>query len=83
KLFKSLSNNSNIESGSNIVQRLMKLDALLKGLNCDSVLIITHGFLLRFLDIYYQKKSKVFDEKTLNNVTNYDFLSGFTVITNF
>ncbi|MBD3250126.1 MAG: hypothetical protein GF381_00965 [Candidatus Pacebacteria bacterium] len=79
-LFKALANNSNIETGEEVVQRIKKLGKTLKKTQADAVLVITHGFFMRYLDIFYRQKKHDFSEDALNQATNYDYFSGFTVL---
>lgn len=81
-LFKALANNSNIETGEEVVQRIKKLGKILKKTQADTVLVITHGFFMRYLDIFYRQKSQDFSEDDLNLAINYDYASGFTVLVN-
>lgn len=80
KLFESLANDSNLESGKKVIARVHKLNQMLKSSKYDSVLIITHGFFMRYLDIFYRQKSLDFSETALNQAINFDYTSGFTVI---
>jgi broad specificity phosphatase PhoE len=80
KLFESLVNDSNLESGKKVIDRVHKLNQILKLSDGDSVLVITHGFFMRYLDIFYRQKSLDFSEAALNQAINYDYTSGFTVI---
>lgn len=79
-LFKALTNNSNIETGEEVVQRIKKLGKILKKTQADTVLVITHGFFMRYLDIFYRQKSQDFSVDALNQAINYDYVSGFTVL---
>lgn len=79
-LFKALANNSNIETGEEVAQRIKKLGKTLKKTQADTVLVITHGFFMRYLDIFYRQKLHDFSEEALNQATNYDYASGFTVL---
>lgn len=81
KLFEALVDNSNIETGRDVVERVKKLQNFFSEKD-GSILIITHGFLLRFLDIYYRQKSSNFSIEKLTEATNYDYLTGFTVTIN-
>lgn len=82
KLFESLAKDSNIEPGKKVIERLISLDKTFHSSDAESVLVITHGFFMRYLDIFYRQKSHIFNEKALNQAVNYDYASGFTVITN-
>lgn len=79
-LFRSLADNSNIETGEKVLQRISKLEKILKRTKADAVLIITHGFFMRYLDIFYRHNSQDFSEEALNQAINYDYASGFTVL---
>jgi broad specificity phosphatase PhoE len=80
RLFKALVDNTNIESGKKVAQRIQKIDRVLKENQADTALLITHGFFMRYLDIFYRQKSQNFSEEALNQATNYDYASGFTVL---
>lgn len=82
RLFVALANNSNIETGEVVLQRIQKLGKILKKTQADTVLVITHGFFMRYLDIFYRQKSQDFSEDALNQAINYDYASGFTVLVN-
>lgn len=80
RLFKALVDDTNIESGKKVAQRIQKLDRVLKENQADNVLVITHGFFMRYLDIFYRQKSQDFSEVALNQAINYNYASGFTVL---
>lgn len=80
RLFRSLADNSNIETGEKVLQRMKKLEKILKKSQADVVLIITHGFFMRYLDIFYRQKSQDFSEDALNQAINYDYALGFAVL---
>ena len=80
KLFKNLANDTNIEPGSSVADRIIRLDEIIHESKAEAVLVITHGFFMRYLDIFYRQKSRVFDENALNQAVNYDYVSGFTAI---
>ena len=73
KLFEALADNSNIETGEKVLQRIKKLRKILKETEED-------GFLMRYLDIFYRLKSQDFSKDALNQAINYDYVSGFTVL---
>lgn len=79
KLFVALANGLNLESGKQVIERIHILDQILNKLNVGSVLVVTHGFFMRYLDIFYRQKSNDFSVKALNEAINYDYASGFTV----
>lgn len=80
RLFEALVANSNIETGDTVLLRIKKLEKILKKTQADAILVITHGFLMRYLDIIYRQKSQDFSEVALNRATNYDYVSGFSVL---
>lgn len=80
RLFEALEDNSNIETGKNVFQRIKKIEKILKKTQGNNILIITHGFFMRYLDIFYRQKSLDFSEDALNQAINYDYASGFTVL---
>lgn len=80
RLFEALVANSNIETGDTVLLRIKKLEKILKKTQADAILVITHGFLMRYLDIIYRQKSQDFSEVALNQATNYDYVSGFSVL---
>ncbi len=79
RLFKALVDDTNIESGKKVAQRIQKLDRVLKENQADTALVITHGFFMRYLDIFYRQKSQDFGEVALNQAINYNYASGFMV----
>ncbi|MFA5584143.1 MAG: phosphoglycerate mutase family protein [Bacteriovoracaceae bacterium] len=80
RLLEALANNSNIETGDKVLQRIKKLGKILKKNQADAILVITHGFFMRYLDIFYRQKLQDFSEDALNQAINYDYASGFTVL---
>jgi broad specificity phosphatase PhoE len=58
-LFEALVNNSNIETGEEVLQRIKKIGKILKKTQADTVLVITHGFLMRYLDIFFVKNHMI------------------------
>ena len=81
-LFEALENNTNIEQISSIITRLDNFKSLLKKGNYQSVLVVTHGFLLRVIDLYMRQSTKNITAQLLNQSTNYDYLDGFSVFLN-
>jgi broad specificity phosphatase PhoE len=82
RLFKALTNSfhlTNLESKAEIVSRLYQLDQILSQVKGGSVLAITHGFLMRYLDIFYRQESHDFSESALKKAPNYNYAAGFTV----
>lgn len=79
RLFESLAKDSNIEPGKKVAERLMSLDRILHLSDAGSALVITHGFFMRYLDIFYRQKSRNFNEEALNQAVNYEYASGFTI----
>lgn len=82
-LFKaSLANDGSCESVTAIFKRIHELDALLKDTNADHLLCITHGFFMRYLQLYYIKKATSPEAVTLDALlacTNYANSNGFEV----
>lgn len=44
-----------------------------------TVLVITHGFLLRLIDLYFRQELTEITQADLEQVTNYDYLDGFSL----
>lgn len=82
ELFKALENDTNIEKISDIIARLFKFKILLKEGNNASILVITHGFLLRIIDLYIRQSTKNITAQLLKQATNYDYLDGFSIVLN-
>lgn len=79
RLFIALANDQNFETGTQVVQRVKIFATILQKLQAKSVLVVTHGFLLRYLDIYFRQRSIDFSLSSLRNAKNYDYLTGFSV----
>jgi len=78
-LFEALENGSNTENLQDIVTRISRLENKIISTTHSSVLIITHGFLLRILQLYFKQPKKIINAKSLNEAVNYDYVSGFSV----
>lgn len=79
RLFLALATDQNFETGTQVVQRVKIFATLLQKLHADSILVVTHGFLLRYLDIYFRQRSTDFSFSALRKAKNYDYLTGFSV----
>lgn len=79
RLFVALATDQNFETGTQVVQRVRIFATLLQKLDAESVLVVTHGFLLRYLDIYFRQRSTDFSLLALRRARNYDYLTGFSV----
>lgn len=70
------------ESVTSIYKRMYSLEKKLQSGPEESIICVTHGFYMRFLEIYFSKGKK--DEKSvtitdINNATIFDYGTGFTV----
>lgn len=81
-LFAALENNTNMETVLMIEKRLQRFFAELQQSGYSSVLVVTHGFLLRIIELLTLKKYKkatAFSAADLASVTNYSYGKGWTV----
>lgn len=78
-LFEALENGSNTENLQDIIARISRLENKIVSTTQSSVLIITHGFLLRVLQLYFKQPKEIINAKSLNEAVNYDYVSGFSV----
>jgi broad specificity phosphatase PhoE len=81
-LFTALVTGQNLETGGEVVSRLEKFRTELLTQPVDSVLVVTHGFLLRFIELLYKDQHPTVTETNLLQATNYDYASGFTILMN-
>jgi broad specificity phosphatase PhoE len=80
-LFRALIEDSNKETLESILNRIQKLENILRTSSAENILVITHGFFLRLIDLYFSGKAKHekdFSMNLLQTATNYSYANGFT-----
>ena len=83
-LFEAILNGSDsVESLDDIFERIKKLDALLTSQNIDCALCVTHGFYMRFLEMYFKHNITESSQVTKELITqqpNRPNLRGFKIV---
>lgn len=82
-LFQALENDTNKETILMIQKRLHRFFSLLQQRGYSSVLVVTHGFLLRIIELLTlekYKKATAFTVADLASATNYSYGNGWTVM---
>jgi broad specificity phosphatase PhoE len=81
-LFTALLDGSNVEKLENVFRRLEGLDQLIRESEFQSIMCVTHGFLMRFLQLYFLKSHEWPQNVTIQNlleVKNPDYMEGIEV----
>lgn len=70
-----------VESLESIYQRTIAIEQLLAGVSCEHILCVTHGFLMRFLDMHFRLKRDLhtFTVEEIISQPNYPNARGFVV----
>jgi broad specificity phosphatase PhoE len=76
-LFGALLENTNLESLEMIYGRLEQLDNLIRESENEKIVCVTHGFFMRFIQLYFMNNIRIFDQITMQDilsVKNPDYL---------
>ena len=78
-LFSAIEEGTNIEKTPEILHRVLMFKKRMKKSHYSSVLVITHGFFLRIVDLHLHNPRHILNAKSLNAATNYDYVRGFSI----
>lgn len=81
-LFEALLEGKNKESLEQVWQRLKELDGMIRKRGFQSIICVTHGFLMRFVQMYYLHKVRQPGEVTKRGILsakNLDYLEGVEI----
>ncbi len=67
------------EKKQDLLTRLSQVDHILRFGSGKNILLITHGFFMRLLQLYFLDRKRTFSVADLAAATNYSYLDGFTV----